>query len=44
MSRRNATFWSKVGETGVSEMGVGEQGLILFTFKEKNIAYACKSV
>ena len=25
MSRRNATFWSKVGETGVGEMGVGEQ-------------------
>jgi len=28
MSRRNATFWSKVGETGVGEMGVGEQGPI----------------
>ena len=27
MSRRNATFWSKVGETGVGEMGVGEQGI-----------------
>ena len=26
MSRRNATFSSKVGETGVGEMGVGEQG------------------
>ena len=27
MSRRNATFWSKVGETGVGEMGVGEPGI-----------------
>ena len=27
MSRRNATFWSKVGETGVGKMGVGEQGI-----------------
>ena len=27
MSRRNATFWSKVGETGVGEMGVGEMGV-----------------
>ena len=24
-SRRNATFWSKVGKTGVDETGVGEQ-------------------
>ena len=29
MSRRNATFWPKVGEKGVGEMGVGEQGPIL---------------
>ena len=28
MSRWNATFWSKVGETGVGEMGVGKQGPI----------------
>ena len=28
MSRRNATFWSKVGETVVGKMGVGEQGPI----------------
>ena len=27
MSRRNATFWSKVGEMGVGETGVGEQGI-----------------
>ena len=27
MSRRNATFWSKVGEMGVGEMGVGEMGV-----------------
>ena len=27
MSRRNTTFWSKVGETGVGEMGVGEMGV-----------------
>ena len=27
MSRRNATFWSKVGETGVGETGVGETGV-----------------
>ena len=25
MSRRNSTFWSKVGETGVGETGVGKQ-------------------
>ena len=25
MSRRNATVWSKVGETGVGKMGVGKQ-------------------
>ena len=30
MSRRNATFRSKVGETRVGEMGVGEQGPIRF--------------
>ena len=30
MSRRNATFWSKVGETGVGETGVGEQGISPF--------------
>ena len=28
VSRRNTTFWSKVGETGVGEMGVGKQGPI----------------
>ena len=28
MSRRNTTFWSKVGETEVGEMGVAEQGPI----------------
>ena len=28
MSRRNTTFWSKVGETGVGEIGVAEQGPI----------------
>ena len=28
MSRQNATFWSKVGETGVGKMEVGEQGPI----------------
>ena len=28
MSRRNTTFWSKVGETGVGEMGIGKQGPI----------------
>ena len=27
MSRRNATFRSKVGETGVGETGVGKQGI-----------------
>ena len=27
MSRRNATYWSKVGKTGVGETGVGEQGI-----------------
>ena len=25
MSRQNASFWSKVGEMGVGETGVGEQ-------------------
>ena len=29
MSRRNATFWSKVGKMGVGETGVGEQGISL---------------
>ena len=24
MSRRNATFWSKVGETGVGEQGISQ--------------------
>ena len=28
MSRRNATFWSKVVEMGVGETGVGEQGIM----------------
>ena len=27
MSRRNTTFWSKVGEMGVGETGVGETGV-----------------
>ena len=27
MSRRNSTFWSKVGEMGVGETGVGEMGV-----------------
>ena len=27
MSRRNATFWSKVGETGVGEQGITHTSL-----------------
>ena len=34
MSRRNATFWSKVGEMGVGETGVGEQVSIHYAYHE----------
>ena len=30
-SRQNATFWSKVGETGVGETGVGDRYQFLYT-------------
>ena len=36
MSRRNATFWSKIGETGVGETGVGKQGISRWTPHSKS--------